>query len=630
MKAEVVPPNSLLSDYSDNGYALRKVIPVGNLPPSIRFTKDDVSLVPDTTDRTGAPRFGKAEPYIVVYLVNDTDETIPRIIGELHKVYSEVSIGGRWYPRESMRMACGSVPEPQDLPPRSALALGGLSERRGDMYGEIRYAFDIPGRRIESDPMRGRYVMAEVEGRMPDALYQSELWVALTAGLVNRRWDELEIATDPEEFCALMEICRHYRMSIPERAALIDWMLRVSSRHGATAVETRAMKRIKSLLSKPWLVDNDGQALADRCIAALEAPSSRGYGTPEKCKAVVWRFLANQRGIPYTRQWENRNSKPVSEASLIRLVELAKESLDSGDEVLGDGAAGFLASRMVTEAMYPTEDLFAFLNSGREKRVHAGLSGLASRSRMREAIPWLISRMEASDPHLPGYYRRYLFRMGHKEMKKSAGFEAWETELVIHLFENDPLETLETLSVYGAGWRMGKPNEDFAGKLRAFLQGELSEKRKRWWRDATELDMLGRLERSREVNCQALGHGIRLLDALDDPADVPLLQALLAHPAANANIASDGSGTMFFTARYEAAHCLRRRKIAVPETLVTQIPIKPHAPSRDRTEDFMRFVLRHEWAIKGSGLAVLLCSLFYLWRRTSRCDNPASPPAPVG
>lgn len=73
---------------------------------------------------------GDGKPYQVVYLVNDTDEPIPGIIGELHKVRSQVKFGGNWYSREPIVPGCGSVSPPLDLPAKHALALGGVDDLR--------------------------------------------------------------------------------------------------------------------------------------------------------------------------------------------------------------------------------------------------------------------------------------------------------------------------------------------------------------------------------------------------------------------------------------------------------------------------------------------------------------------
>ena len=193
---------SLLSDYSDNGYALRQVVPLAKLPPRITFKKGEISLVPDPLDRTGLPRFGYEKPYLVVYLVNDTDEPIPRIIGELEKVHSQIRFGGNWYSREPMQLVCASVLPPTDLPARCALALGGLSDQLGDTGGEIRYIFSIPKRTITSEPQRGRYFAADLRTVLADEEVYPDLW-SIDEGFLKHQWTDSMVATNDEEFCAL-------------------------------------------------------------------------------------------------------------------------------------------------------------------------------------------------------------------------------------------------------------------------------------------------------------------------------------------------------------------------------------------------------------------------------------------
>ncbi len=600
----------LLSDYSDNGYALRKVIPIRNLPPGIIFKKDDVSLVPNPTDRTGVARYGHAKPYMVVYLINDTDESIPKIIGELNKVHSQVKFGGNWFSREPLQTGCASVPAPGDLPPRSALALGGVSDQRGDIDGEIRYIFNIPGQRITSEPQRGRYVANELQEAMAEEIRESDLQTSLDESFFKNQWNEHMAASNLEEFCAILELIRHYQLSLRERARIMDWMLERAEKHDATPEQAKAIARIKGLLSKPWLIENNGQALADRCIAALEAKPSKSYGTPEKCRACVWRFLACTNDMLREMTIGGHEFKPADNASVLKLVALAKASLDSSDTSVADAAAGFLASRIVTEDMFATEEFFCFLESNRMGRINAGLTGLETRNRMPEAIPWLLDRSKRNDPGLGRYYARFLFNT-------RGDIEDWEKAVLIHLLEADPLEALKTISVNQAYRRLGKLPEEWAGTLRDFLGKQISRERKQWWADEADRVKREQIKPDHRENGSALSVGIYLLDTLNDPVDVPLLKSFLEHPAAS--LYQDSSGqTLFFVARMSAKTCLLRRKIAVPDSLVTRIEMKPTPPPRDRMEDFTRYVFTHDFAIMGLSLTVLVGAGLALQRLRAR------------
>lgn len=560
----------LLRDFPYSGYALRQVIPLEKLPPRITFKKGEVSLIQDPQDRTGLPRFAYEDPYLVVYLVNDTDEPIRGIIGELQKVHSQVRFGGNWYSREPMRLVCASVPPPTDLPARCALALGGLSDQRGDTGGEIRYLFSTPNGTITSEPQRGRYFAADLQAVLADEEMEPDLGLTLHEGSLKHLWQNSIAATNDEEFCALVELVRHHQLAIRQRAVLMDWLLERAAKHDATPEQQQVIKCLKGTLAKPWLIDNDGQTLADRCIAALEAKPSNVYGTPEKCRACVWRFVA-LRFPGCGAVWRGHESKRADDASVARLIELAKAALAASDPEIADAAAGFLGNGRVTEAMFPSAELVRLLESDRPLRILAGLYGLACRKRLRDAAPWLLARTEANDPHVADFYQAC--RPGLR-----GEIEDWERAVLIHLFEAAPLKTLGMISVNYVPDRQAKlPQECMIG-LRRFLNDQLTDERKHWWKAAAERGQRGQLEREHQVDCQALSAGIRILDSLNDPADVPLLQSLLTHPAAQTDGYSDGSRTVFFTARDTAKGCLTRRHLKVPDSVVTKIQLKPPAP----------------------------------------------------
>ncbi len=573
-------------------------------------------------DRTGKPRYGYAKPYMVVYLVNDTDEPIPRIVGELNKVRSHVKFGGNWFSREPLKFVCGSVPAPKDLPAHSALALGGLSDRRGNIGGEIRYSFRIPNRIIASEPQRGRYYAHELQHTMGYGSFQSYHRQRFGQGFLNNQWKDELIASNPEEFCAALELMRHYQLKIRLRSRIMDWMLERAEKQDATPEQQRAMRRIKKVLSKPWLINNDEQALADRCISALEAKPSTIYGTPEKCTATVWRFLANQRLGGEMFDHLGFECNRVNRASLRRLVEMAKAALDSSEQEIADAAAGFLGSGGINESLFPTEEFVRFLQSDRPRQIHAGLAGLKARNRIREAIPWLSGRLSQNDPKAANYYRSFRSSL-RGEM------EELERDILIRLFEANPLHTLETISVFGVPGRVVRLPGECTELLRGYLTEQLTKERMQWWADEAERDMRRRLEPGRrleprrESNCQALSEGIRLLDVSNDPADVPLLQSFLKHPAAISSVHSNGSSTLHFSPRMRAKQCLERRNIKVPDSVVTRIDMKPPPPARDRSEDFVRYILRHDLPIMATSLAVLIGACIILRRKKS--SNPVPP-----
>ena len=603
---EAVPAEkSLLSDYSDNGYALRQVVSLEKLPPRITFKKEDVSLVPDPQDRTGPPHFGYEEPYLVVYLVNDTDEPIPGIVGELKKVHSQIKYGGNWYSREPMRDVCGSVPPPTDLPARCALALGGLSDQRGDTGGEIRYRFSTPKRTITSEPQRGRYFAAELRTVLTDEELSPDLRSTLHEGFIEHRWNDTMAATNDEEFCALLELVRHHQLAIRERAVLMEWLLERATKHDATPEQQRVIHRLQGSLAKPWLINNDAQTLADRCIAALEGAPSKVYGTPEKCRACVWRFVATRfPGRDFVRL--GHESHAADDASVARLVKLAKYALASSNLEIADAAAGFLGNGRVTEEMFPSVALVWLLKSDRPRRIHAGLAGLAARKRVSDAAPWLLARVKANDPHLGDYYETCSPALRGE-------VEDWERVVLLHLIEVDPLRILAKLRWSVLRFREKKPPPDVIASVRRYLNEQLTDERKHWWQEAGDRAKRGQSERVHDINCEGFSGGIAFLGLIDDPVDVPLLQAMLEHPAEHQATYDDGSKRVWFVARDAATLCLHRRHLKVPQSVVTSVEIKAPAPPPDRLEEFAEILRYHELRIEATSLGVLSVASLTLW-----------------
>lgn len=615
----------VLREFGGYGYALRKVVPLGQLPARIGYLKGEVSLVADPLDRVGPYGQGGGKPYQAVYLVNDTDDAIPGIIGELMTVRSEVEFGGRWYSREPREMVCGSVPRPTDLPARHALALGGVDSQWGDTGGEIRYVFGVPNRTIRSEPQRGRYFSNDLMQVMAKESWTRDLREPLEEGLIKQRWSGSMLANSDEEFCALMELVRHHELAIPDRARIMDWLLERAEKRDATPQKRLTMRRIAEVLAKPWVIDHDGQTLADRCVAALEAKPSHSYGTPEKCRACVWRLVAARipDSGPHFARYDRR---PADEPTVARLVELAEADLGSDDPEVGDAATGFLGNGRIAEELFPSRKYLGFLSSDRIRRIQAGLIGLSARQRTADAGPWLRERIKANDPLVHAYYKASLTFL-------HSGIQDWERDVLDHLMRVQPLETLVTFSVTSRPASKEKLSGEFMKSVRGFLNDQLTDERRQWWREAAERDLKGNLELVRESDCQGFRNGIRILDSLDDPADTQLLRALLDHPAANASFYTDGSGTLFFIAREAAAVCLKRRNVQIPDGLVTTIKLPPPAPSPVPATGFVGMLVRHKvlvivGVLAAIGAGSLLLAKLRLRRRPTNIGAPSQDSRP--
>jgi hypothetical protein len=145
------------------------------------------------------------------------------------------------------------------------------------------------------------------------------------------------------------------------------------------------------------------------------------------------------------------------------------------------------------------------------------------------------------------------------------------------------------------------------------MNEQLTDERKRWWKEADDRARRGESERVHDKNCQGLSGGIEFLGSLDDPVDVPLLQAMLEHPAEHQESYSDGSKRVFFVARDPAKQCLIRRDLKVPQSVVISFEIKPPAPPRDRLEEIAAILRFHELRITATSLGVLSAASLTLW-----------------
>ena len=570
-------------EFKGYGYALREVIPIDQLPPRIVYNRSEISLIVDQDDRqTRAVQIG-IKPYIAVYLVNDTDQAISGIVGELWKVRSQVKFGGNWFSREPVNPGCGSVPPPKDLPARHALALGAVSDRFGDTGGEIRYVFSISSRVIASEPIRGCYFSNDLLEVMTNEQMEQVLGDNTLKNLRENHWNQYSSIRNLEEFCVALELTRHYQLSLKFRSQLQEWIIERAVKQDATPEQTKAIARIKEILASPWLIDNDAQTLADRCIAAIESKPSSLYGAPENCTVFVWEFISSH-SLDGGFRLAGHETKAVSEESRTKLIRLAIRTLDSPDPVLGDAAAIYLGNRKIEEDLFPAKRFQDFLLSGRPRRVSAGLGGLKLKNKVQEIGNWMVERVDANDPKIADYYQLIYSYAGDV-------FGDWERRVLLYLLEKDPLGTLKILSVSGRIRSGTRIPDEFVVLIRNFARDQLSSARREWWRELGERDQQGEIKQEEKLDCQALSEGIRMIDRYGDPADTLILEQFLDHPAATFSSDYDGSGILFFTARETAKQCLQRRRVQIPESIVTQIKIDSPISDRDHNENIMRYGL---------------------------------------
>lgn len=579
-------------DYYDNGYALRTITPIKDLPKRIVFKPGEVSLVADPTDHRGK--------YMVAYLINDTDSAIEHVVGELHEVASEVKFGGHWFDREEQLGRCGSVRPPAELPPRNALVLGACRSDLGDTGGEIRFRFHIPGRTVTTEVMRGRYFAERINGFVPLSYRYGPLSEAIKEGLINNDWSRSRAARNLEECCAILELARHHTLAVSERAALIDWMLDRTAKRDASPEVRRAISRMRVVLSRPWLIVGDLQFLADRAISAFESKKFAQYGSPERCRAAVWRYLTSIEG---EGDGSIRNDgMGVDLASQKRLVEIAVADLDAADPEVGNAAAVFLVWSFCSKDLVPVQVFNDMLEHPDENRELSGLCGLGYRGRSAEAGPWLLKKGYTDPLRALRFYdsmRTWL----RDEMAP------WEIELLRILIERKPFETFCMLDMHQRGVPV-----DCRDLIRGFLKRQLSELDREWWEQMSDRDSAGQLTSVEKGCIYGLGNAIRLVDSWNEEADIELIRGFLDHPAVATTKLGDGSGLICYVARAAAKDALQRRKLAVPPAVVTELRIAKPVPPRDRSGDFPRFVLRYQKAIAACCGLALVMGVWWLWK----------------
>lgn len=445
-----------------DGYSFRNT----DLPKRIVFKPGEISLVADPSDHSGER--------MVVYLVNDTDQPMTGVVGEALKVRSEVRFGGYWFDREELaRQYDVSLEKGKDLPPRHALPLGAIRSDLGDTEGEIRYR--IAGTDIRTAPMRGRYEAArlfEVHPLTNDI--DNPLGGAIDGGLRKNDWSGNRVARGPEEFCALLELARNHGQFLDERSALLEWLLETAATKDLNPEQRQVVDAIKVILKRPWMVAGDPQALADRVISALESKRPGAYGTPEKCRVVVWRYLCMLEEIGRMISGLRPETKEMELESSERLVSLAIKDLESTDEAVGNGAAWYLAGIHSIKDSVPAEVFLSMLQSKSADRNFAGLRGLMLRKQRDRAGPWLLDKVKANHPGCLDFYSRIL-------PKEDIAFEDWEKNVIRILMESAPLDTLAVLRLSPGRDMKHQIPEECRNLLRGFLREELSETRRKWW-----------------------------------------------------------------------------------------------------------------------------------------------------
>jgi len=333
------------------GEALWLTFPLSAISPEIRYEPGKVSLVPDPADRGG----GK----IAVYLINATELPLPGADSVTLQCFQEIKEGDQWRICEVYVPGCGNNPEPKDLPPGHAKIYSATDPALGDAAGELRYCigglWSLP---VASASLSGRYGSQT----LADATPWGRAGMAIRNGLEGKGWvetpdsPELSAARSPVECLAMAELERCLGGFTTTSSELARW-----KESGLPGEEmARCQTVAKELLNLPWPRQEEGARLIDRCLKAL-APRAAGhasFGSPEQCRAMIWRYLGNRRRLPLVfvnpesaeRMKKNAasgNPWGADQASIEALLREAEKSRESGLPDEREAAAAFLASSWI-------------------------------------------------------------------------------------------------------------------------------------------------------------------------------------------------------------------------------------------------------------------------------------------
>ncbi len=513
-------------------------------------------MVPDPADVSAG--------YMVVYLVNDTDQPSKGVIGELFKPRSQVKVGEYWFFNQLPELGCGTVPVPRDLPPRHALALGAARLDKGDAPCEKRYEF----LGIMSEPIPGKHFPAETEKAM--RIYNPGLrcLVGCEKGLLDGDWKSSELACNAEEVVAILELARHADLCLGQRVLLQEAITEKLRRGTASGKEKTAIKAIQGILAKPWVIRGNFQSFSTRCLEALrESPEEPGYGSPEKFRAIVWRILASGPQLLNSFGFEEETRMADAE-TLAKLLVLAEHARLSGKDDESSSAMSFIASR--PEAEVPAVRLMAILDTGDRRWTVAAFRGLVRRGKTLEAGNWL-EKNAALDRKMTGdCYSSLASGLSGPEA------QPWEFAILGRLLAEDPLDGLSLISSHSRRDVMSNAPESLKVLVRKALGEENTPARRKWWYAAAK-DLP--YEFTYYANRQALETGLRLLSRWEDPADNSLFLAYLDHPAAYyQESGKDGSFDVSFQVRGAARDALEARKVPIPVPPVLEATVPGPLP----------------------------------------------------
>lgn len=554
------------------------IFPIDRISKELGCQPGVISLIADPKDR----RSGR----IAVYLANATEKPLKGAVYELIDCFLEVKEGGRWRSCQPMIPGCGTVSPPGDLEAGHAKIFAALDPAIGDMEGELRYCVRLPySRPVASKSFRGRFSSKQFD--------EAELgsWGGMAAagieqGLNGKGWSDPKLEDHPlgsvarceEEWLAAAELDGSYDESARTRTQLVRWK-------ATAAPDNRCHEPLAVMLGKPWNKNLDTAALFSRCRQALKAaPEARNaYGSPERRRAVVWRYLSwsGMGSVEFfinPERWDqlefirqSGNPWGVEPEFVREIVAEAVASLDSADEAERIAVGNFLQGGWISEDALSDDGLRGILSYDLPCTRLAGLMALSRRGKREEAGQWLANHGE-----LPVWELRSLWT---RLAEYKGDVAVWEIPVAIRLLEISPLE--------GADQLMSRCHQlrDPARKplpialkepLVRFLAQEAEEKKLVGRPIPTREDPWGSrggVWRPEDGAAEYLSAGLLVLAAWGDPNDTPLILKFLEHPAAYYSESNRGI-VREFGVRQTAVRLLKARGVQIPPDVIIDEVVK--------------------------------------------------------
>ncbi|MCW1922855.1 hypothetical protein OKA05_09860 [Luteolibacter arcticus] len=382
-------------------------IPLRLMPDGLEFVDGKVSLVPDQSD--------SIDGRIAVYLINASDQAVFGADSNYAYCFLEVKDGNRWRACQRFIPGCGTgIPEPEHLRGMHATIFLGNDPNHGDMTGELRFCITIQHTRpIVSASFQGRFSSKQFEEAAPiptPASREIATWIAdmtegkPTAGSLQT------IARSPEEYIAAAELERSYDESSATKTALIRWQASVPSGEEMAPCRTA----LAALLKRPWDHHRDAPALFERCFSALtlRGGGDRDFGSPERCRAMVWRYLSEFRSewlevFINPERWDqleairqSGNPWGVDQKLVAALVEEAIASLRAPDSSEREAAGTFLGGYWITQSHLPDERVWFVLDHDVASARKAAIAALARRGKGQQAGSWLVDHRDLPEQEL--------------------------------------------------------------------------------------------------------------------------------------------------------------------------------------------------------------------------------------